>query len=73
MHRWAYAVLRVTMFREGNSNAPARELYSVTLPDAEPVAVNKPFGLSGVLNQLGSDGWELVAVENGAYYFKKVV
>ena len=73
MRSWAYAIVRVTLFREGNSNAPARELYSVSFPNQVPTAVDDAFGLPGVLNQLGSEGWELVDVESGAYYFKRPV
>lgn len=73
MDRWEYAVLRVTLFREGNSNAPARELYALTLPGAEPASVTNTFGLPGVLNSLGAEGWELVEIENSAHYFKRRV
>jgi hypothetical protein len=27
--------------------------------------------VSGYLDELGRDGWELVAVENGVYFFKR--
>ena len=33
--------------------------------------VNRLLGVEKRLNQLGYEGWELIAVESGTYYFKR--
>jgi hypothetical protein len=71
MIKWEYCRLEIALYREGTSNAPARELYTVTMPDAEPAGMQNTNGRMGVMNLLGSTGWELVAVDNSGYYFKR--
>ena len=40
-------------------------------PGAHRASVTHAFGSVGLLNQLGSEGWELVDVESGAFYLKR--
>ena len=70
MHKWEYCALHVTIYREG-SGGPARELLEITLPGAHKASVSNPYGPMGMMNELGSEGWELVDAESGTFYFKR--
>jgi hypothetical protein len=70
METWEYAAIGVALYREG-SGGGTRELLTLTLPGAHPSSASHPFGLIGVLNQLGTEGWELVDVEAGTFYLKR--
>jgi hypothetical protein len=72
MHRWEYCVVDVTTYREGSGGAP-REFLEIRLPGAHRASVTHAFGSAGLLNQLGSEGWELVDVESGSFYLKRQV
>jgi hypothetical protein len=71
MHRFEYCNVKVTLYREGSDPGPARELLTLHLPGEAPKGVNEPAGLMGLLNALGSEGWELVDVESGTYWLKR--
>ncbi len=70
MQKWEYCAVHVTIYREG-SGGPARELLEITLPGAQRASVSNPYGLIGLMNHLGSEGWELVDAESGTFYFKR--
>jgi hypothetical protein len=70
MHKWEYCAVDVTTYREG-SGGPPREFLEIRLPGAHRASVTHAFGSVGLLNQLGSEGWELVDVESGAFYLKR--
>ena len=72
MHTWEYCVINVVLYREGTGGG-TRELLTLTLPGAHPASATNAFGSIGLLNQLGSEGWELVDVEAGAFYLKRRV
>jgi hypothetical protein len=70
MHKWEYCAVYVAIYREG-TGGPPRELLEISLPGAHRASVTHAFGSVGLLNQLGSEGWELVDVESGAFYLKR--
>ncbi len=70
MQKWEYCAVHVAMYREG-SGGPARELLEITLPGAHRASVSNTYGLIGLMNQLGSEDWELVDAESGTFYFKR--
>ncbi len=70
MQKWEYCAVHVAMYREG-SGGPALELLEITLPGAHRASVSNAYGLMGLMNQLGSEGWELVDAESGTFYFKR--
>ncbi len=70
MPHWEYCLLQVIKYREGTDSTP-RELYSVTRPNSQPTPIASSFGLAGVLNDLGAEGWRLVDVEAGTHYFER--
>jgi hypothetical protein len=70
MDKWEYCVVTVAIYREGSS-LEVRELLTLALPGKHPVSVVNTHGLAGLLNQLGSEGWELVDVESGTFYLKR--
>ena len=47
------------------------ELLQLRRPNQHKTSITHPFGLIGLLNQLGGEGWELVDVELGVYYLKR--
>ena len=71
MNKWEYCGVHVVAeYREG-SGGPTRELLEIKLPGADRASASHPFGSIGLLNQLGSEGWELVDVESGTFYLKR--
>ena len=70
MQRWEYCAVTVTLYRDG-AGGPPRELLEIRLPGAHAASVTNPYGLVGLLNQLGAEGWELVDVEAGTFYLKR--
>lgn len=71
MQKFEYCNVKVTLFREGGDPGPARELLTLHLPGAPPASVPLSVDLMGLLNQLGSEGWELVDFESGIYWLKR--
>jgi hypothetical protein len=71
MHRYEYCNVKVALYREGGDPGPAQELLTLQLPDVAPASVTAPFGVTGLLNKLGSEGWELVDVESGTYWLMR--
>ncbi len=72
MYKWEYCQISIALFRDG-SGGGTQELLEITLPGARPAGITHPFGSNGLLNQLGSEGWELVDVESGNLYLKRPV
>ncbi len=70
MSTWEYCAVDVAMYSEGTGGEP-RELLSVRLPGAHKASVANAYGLVGLLNQLGSEGWELVDADRGAFFLKR--
>jgi hypothetical protein len=71
MQKFEYCNVKVALHREGTDLGPARELLTLHLPGAAPASVPVSTDLMGLLNQLGSDGWELVDFEAGVYWLKR--
>ena len=71
MHTWEHCAVYVTLYSEGSSPAEPQELLQIRWPNQHKTSISHPFGVIGLLNQLGGDGWELVDVENGVYYLKR--
>jgi hypothetical protein len=72
MQQWEYCAVSVAIYNSGSGGGP-QELLSIRRPGAHPEAVANPFGLVGLLNHLGAEGWELVDVEAGIFYLKRPV
>ena len=72
MKKFEYCVVNVTFYRDGTSNETL-ELLEVTMPGAHKASATNTFGSLGLLNALGSEGWELVDFEGGAFYMKRKV
>ena len=70
MHNWEYCAVSVAIYNEGTGGGP-QELLSIRLPGAHSKSVTNTYGLVGLLNQLGAQGWELVDVESGTFYLKR--
>jgi hypothetical protein len=70
MHKWEYCAVDVTIYREG-TGGPPQEFLEIRRPGAHRAGVTHAFGVVGLLNQLGSEGWELVDVESGVFYLKR--
>ena len=71
MQKWEYCLAQVVEYREGNAPNDVRELLYVTMPGANKSSVTHPMGVMGLLNKLGSEGWELIAVEPSGFYLKR--
>ena len=70
MQHWEYCAVSVTMYSEGSGGEPL-ELLHIRLPGAHKTSISHPYGLVGLLNQLGTEGWELVDVEAATFYLKR--
>ena len=70
MTHWEYCTIRVTRYQEG-SGGPPRELLKIQLPGAHEASVSNTYGSVGLLNELGSQGWELVDAEGARLYLKR--
>ena len=70
MNKWEYSVVSVAIYDEGSGGGP-QELLSIRLPDAHSKSVTNKYGVVGLLNQLGAQGWELVDVESRRFYLKR--
>jgi hypothetical protein len=71
MARWEYcAVYVVARYREGGDPG-TQELLQIRLPGKPPASVSERYDLMGLLNRLGSGGWELVDVEDATFYLKR--
>lgn len=70
MHRWEYCSVIVTIHIDGTGGGP-RELLEIRMPGAHKTSVTHPYGSIGLVNQMGSEGWELVDVESGTFYLKR--
>ena len=70
MHKWEHCAVSVAIYNEGTGGGP-QELLSIRLPGAHSKSVTNAYGLVGLLNQLGAQGWELVDVESGTFYLKR--
>jgi hypothetical protein len=68
--KWEYCAVDVTTYNDG-TGGPSLELLHIRRPGAHTVSVSNPYGSIGLLNQLGSEGWELAEVENGTFYLKR--
>jgi hypothetical protein len=71
MHTWEHCAVYVTLYREGSSPGEPQELLQIRWPNQHKTSISHQYGVIGLLNQLGGDGWELVDVENGVYYLKR--
>jgi hypothetical protein len=71
MARWEHCVVHVIEYRRGDGSPP-QELLEITMPGARVEGTSHPFGLVGLLNQLGEQGWELVDVEGRTHFLKRV-
>ena len=71
MQAWEHCAVYVTLFSEGSSPAEPQELLQIRRPNQHKTSITHPFGVIGLLNQLGAEGWELVDVELGVYYLKR--
>lgn len=71
MHKWEYCVVYVVAEYRDGSGGPPRELLEIKLPGTDRGSTSHPYDSNGLLNQLGSEGWELVDVESGAFYLKR--
>ena len=72
MQHWEYCVIDIAYYSEGTGGG-RQELLYLTLPGQQRTSVTNVAGSIGLLNQLGSDGWELVDVEPGLMYLKRPV
>jgi len=72
MSRWEHCAIYVTLYREGTGGG-TRELLSLQMPGEARKDVTNPLGVIGLLNTLGSEGWELVDVEASTFYLKRPV
>jgi len=72
MQRWEYCAVYVTLYASG-SGGGVQELLEVKMPGHHRESVQDAFGSVGLLNRLGSDGWELVDVEGTAFFLKRPV
>ena len=71
MARWEYCTVNlVARYREGSGEA-TQELLEIRLPGKPSASVSKQYDLVGLLNRLGSGGWELVDVESATFYLKR--
>ena len=70
MNKWEYCVVSVAIYDEGSGGGP-QELLSIRLPGAHSKSVTNTYGVVGLLNELGGQGWELVDVESRTYYLKR--
>jgi len=69
-HKWEYCAVYVSVYQDGSGGAP-REMLEIKMPDAQKTGVSNAHGSVGLLNQLGTDGWELVDVEGGTFFLKR--
>ena len=53
------------------SGGGVQELLELQMPGHPRESVQNPFGSVGLLNQLGSEGWELVDVEGRTFLLKR--
>ena len=72
MMTWEYCAIYVTLYTSGSGGGP-QELLEVKMPGHQREAVQDAFGAVGLLNRLGRDGWELVDVEGGAFFLKRML
>ena len=70
MHRWEYCSVIVTIYIDGSGGGP-QELLEIRMPGAHKTSATHSYGSIGLLNQLGSEGWELVDVEGGTFFLKR--
>jgi hypothetical protein len=71
MPSWEYCAVRVAAtYDEGSGGGPI-ELLSIKLPSTKWTAKSNTYGLIGLLNELGTQGWELVDVEAQTFYLKR--
>ena len=70
MPQWEYCSVIVTIYNDGGGGGP-QELLDVRMPGAHKSSVTHTYGSIGLLNHLGSEGWELVDVEGGTFYLKR--
>jgi len=71
MHRYEYCRVNVSLYKEGSDSGPATEFLSLQLPGGQAASVTEPLGVTGLLNRLGADGWELVDVESGSFWLMR--
>jgi hypothetical protein len=57
---WEYKLLNVKVVHRGGYNAPAEQQVEETSQQ-----------VGQAMNQAGAEGWELVAIDGGTYYFKR--
>ena len=72
METWEYCAVYLTIYAEG-TGGPPQELLEVKLPGTQRTSVSNPYGLVGLLNQLGAESWELVDVESATFYLKRPI
>jgi hypothetical protein len=56
MSKWEHCAVYVALYRDGTGGG-TRELLSVQMPGEPQKGVTNPLGVIGLLNELGSDGW----------------
>ena len=71
MENWEYCTVHAATYRDGTGMT--RELLTITLPGAHPASAQNAYGLVGLLNQLGAEGWELFDVKANTFYLKRNV
>ena len=71
MPRYEYCKVKVSLYNEGSDSGPATELLTLQLPGEQAASVTEPLGVTGLLNTLGADGWELVDVESGSFWLMR--
>jgi hypothetical protein len=70
MQKWEFCSVIVTIYVDGGGGG-AQELLETRMPGAHKTSVTNAYGSIGLINQLGSEGWELVDVESGTFYLKR--
>jgi hypothetical protein len=66
---WEYCSVHTATYRDGTGIT--REVLTITLPGEHPAGAQNAYGLVGLLNHLGAEGWELVDVEASTFYLKR--
>lgn len=61
-----------TGYAQGQRTTPTRQIWEYRIVETPTVESYTPVaGIQQLLNQGGADGWELIRVSEGRYYFKR--
>jgi hypothetical protein len=61
-----------TGYAQGQRTSPTRQIWEYRIVETPTVESYTPVaGIQQLLNQGGADGWELIRVSEGRYYFKR--